>query len=247
VIITRVSQGASGNARGTTATSNSITVTLQQSPIVGNVLVAVVGTAVASTDTVSVVSTVTQDANVTWCASKVIGENHYVAGWSSRRLNVEIWYGVVVGNNATTTITVNLDHNATVGGVCNICEYSGLDVSSVPTSLVDKTASAYRVSSNYPVTGTTATTSIANELTVGGISCASGFSMTAANYGTLFDGVKLSSGLAVGFFEYIVSTTGTYSNGAVDTQHWDWDGCIATFKAATLTLTPRRLLLGVGL
>jgi hypothetical protein len=218
--ITRISQGASGYAKGTSATA-TLTVNLQQAPVSGNLLVACIAMCSGSNIAVSSIS----QTNVTWTEQKKV----YTA-----YAETLIWAGVVSAS-AGTAITVNLASAPSYGSIADVCEYSGL----LTTGFLDKTASWTGVSPNA-LTGTTATTTQATELWIGatviaGADCPQ--QATPLNSFTLLDGTRYGSYLTISYLEYIASATGTANSGAsgggVGTDAAS--GCIATFKGAAST------------
>jgi hypothetical protein len=206
--------------RGTTVGS-SISVTMTSTPTAGNVEVAVIGTLHVDGVLASVTS-ITQ-SGVTW--TQQVSKAAY-------NENIEIWLGVV-NSGASTSITVNLNNTASGGGVADICEYSGVATS----NFLDLTATNAGTSV-YPDTGTTATTTQADELWIGGaISNAGSYQREPTDGFTLFDGLAYSY-IYVGYLEKIVSSTGAaHSSTNTDAVAGDWKGCIATFKAATTKKT----------
>jgi len=202
-----------GNARGTT-TGSSIAVTMASTPISGNVLVAVIGT--YRSGSVAIVNSITQ-TGVTWTKqiSKAVGTT----------LNIEIWLGVV-SSGASKNITITLNQAATYGAVADVCEYSGVATS----NFLDKTATNSG-SSKYPDTGTTATTTMANELWIGGTVPTEPQSSPTNGF-TLLDGALYNTTMSVGYLEKIVSSTGTAHSSTTTADSVSWGGCIATFKGA---------------
>jgi len=206
--ITRVQ----GNARGTT-TSNSISVTMGSAPTSGNVVIAAIGIYASS---LLDVNSITQ-TGVTW--------SQVVTG-ASGAARCSIWIGIV-GSDAGTGITVNLSGTANGGAVCDVCEYSGIPT----TNYLDKTATASGVGASTS-TGTTGTTTQADELWIGAISAFFGQSSPTNGF-TLLDGAKTD--ISVAFLEKIVSATGTANSGTTQAGDGFYRGCIATFKAAGIT------------
>jgi hypothetical protein len=203
-----------GPARGT-STTTTISVTLSGTPVNGNVLVACIG---GNPDTTTAVQSITQ-TGVTW--SPVVGVSQY--------MTAEIWVGIV-GSGASTSVSITLTASV-AGAVADICEYSGL----VTVSPVDKSNSAYdNGSPTSGLTGTTATTTQADELWVG-IVCTGQVQSTPLNGFTLLDGA-VSNYTSVSFLEKIVSATGTANSGTSWTGGYSCAGCIATFKASGATL-----------
>ena len=215
-----------GNAKGTSATS-TITVTLVSTPISGNVLIAVIGTRLAATEVT--VSSITQ-TGVTW--------TEQISKYSGN-INVELWLGVV-GSGASTTITITLSATPS-GSVADVCEWSGIATS----GFLDKTAT--NAGAGYTAdTGTTDTTTKANELWVGGINDQSGDLTTPTNGFTLLDGLT-QTWLVIAYLYKIVSATGTANSGASTVASNSWVGCIATFKALSPkgTIAIHAKLLGI--
>jgi hypothetical protein len=210
-----------GNAKGTApGGSTSITATLDYTPTEGNVLIAVVGA--GSTGAYAQEVTSISQTGVTWTKQVADDNNHNIAS--------EIWLGVV-GSGASETLTVNLYTNIVPGsmGIVDVCEYTGI----ATTNYLDKTASQNGGPSDVHYTGTTNTTTQADELWIGGIFVSSNYDQTSPSNGfTLLDGAaNYPYGSNLGYFEKIVSSTGT----AVTSSHTFNDayyyGCIATFKA----------------
>jgi hypothetical protein len=218
--ITRVQ----GPARGTT-TGNSIPVTMGAAPTNGNVLIAVIGLNKDGGGAITV-SSITQ-TGVNW--SKVVGYNN-----AATYGDAEIWFGVV-GSGASTTATIALSTSTgNNGGVANISEYSGVATS----NYTDKTSTNYGNSGTSVDTGTTATTTQADELWIGAyggdFSAIYHVLSSPSNGFTLLDGAGL--GIADGLYGYvekIVSAIGTADCSCSTTNAVDgWAGCIATFFAS---------------
>jgi len=205
--------GQSG--RGTWSSGSSMSATMAETPIQGNILVACVGINCGTGDGDSVTS-IAQN-NVTWTLQ--IAEN------TTRP--AEIWFGVV-GASAGTGITVNMSDTPDWGAIFNVYEYSGVATS----SFLDKTASWSDGFNIVTLTGTTAETTQADELWIGcTLNGGHTTQNTPLNGFTLYDGVYDGKTLTVGFLEKIVSSTGTANSGV--TSEWSVNsGCIATFKAA---------------
>ncbi|MCW4048046.1 MAG: hypothetical protein NWE99_10900 [Candidatus Bathyarchaeota archaeon] len=209
--ITRVQ----GNARGVANSGNSVSITMSSAPTQGNVLVLTFGLSEGSNYPTNKVSNITQ-SGVSWSL--------VVAKTISGQMDGEIWLGTV-GANASPNITVNLDSAIEVGAVADVCEYSGV-------AIVDKTASA-NGSDHNPKTGTTETTTQAEELWIGCISTY-GTQTNPENGFTLLDGAQYGNYMSLGFLEKIVSATGQAQSGVITNDIWtDWSGCIATFNASS--------------
>jgi hypothetical protein len=204
--------------RGTSNQTSTINVTLDNTPTVGNTLIAAIGNSSDNAD--CHVSSISQ-TGVSW--SKITSSSNY----PTILVESEIWLGNVF-SSASTTITVNLTQ-ARWYHICNVCEYSGL-----LSSPLDKTASNIG-SGNTVDSGTTATTTQTNELWVGSLCGGSGSAglSNVTNGFTMLDGVRFIS-LSVGFCEKIVSTTGSANVSATTAYSPHWAGCIATFKEGTV-------------
>lgn len=206
--ITRVQ----GPARGTSATT-TLSVTMAETPIEGNVLVVVIGLGCSVEGTVSSIV----QTGVTWAKqiSKVNGT----------QCSVELWLGVI-GSGASTSVTITLSATPSYGSIANICEYSD-----IATDPLDKTATNSG-DTEATDTGTTATTTEADELWIGGIGVRNSEQDTPTNGFTLIDGVKYDN-FSVAYLEKIVSSTGAANSGTTGTYLTvKWAGCIATFKMA---------------
>jgi hypothetical protein len=141
-------------------------------------------------------------------------------------LDVEIWLGIVSAS-ASKSITINLNAAPAAAAVGDVCEYSGIATS----SFLDQTASANGDNAK-PLTGTTITTTQANELWVGlTMSTFSSAQSSPLNSFTLYDGTYTYP-VSVAFLSYIASATGTANSGTTISNTQYWAGCIATFKAA---------------
>jgi hypothetical protein len=221
----RVSSYASGPARGTTGFTPT-TVTLPSIPVQGNLLIAVVGIVCSSTYVPSVTS-ITQ-TGVTWSRQvQAYNAPEYNDWWV-----VEIWAGVV-GSGASTSVSIawtGLGSSNTC--IADICEYSGL----VTSGFLDKTASnsCGTAKTNALDTGTTATTTQATELWIGGTfiqSTTDAQSLRSGSTFTFLDGTNNGLG-SLAYYEKIVSTTGTADSGSTTANADWWIGAIATFIAS---------------
>jgi len=200
-----------GNARGTSGSgSTSVSVTLGATPTAGNVLVLTIG--IYGQVNLPSVTGISQ-TGVTW---------YYQIKSSRSTIDDEIWFGVV-GSGASKSLTVSW---ANFGySVADVCEYSGI----LTSGYLDKTATNSG-QSKYSDTGTTATTTQADELWIG--ATASGTTQTTPTNGfTLLDGVN-NVAISIAYLEKIVSATGTADSGTTMTGSISWAGCIATFKAS---------------
>ena len=192
---------------------------LATAPVAGNTLVAVISTRGTSAGRVSAIS----GGGVTWSR---VSQATNTGGTTT-----EIWYGPNV-SSGTTGITIT---QASLRSAAVVIEYSGL---LVPTSF-DLAANQHRQTSTAAVTGTTATTTQANELWIGGIGIADGRRTLNAPYGNAFTVVAspksgtTSSDAMIYALEKIVSTTGAASSSGTLSTSDAWSGTIATFKAAS--------------
>jgi hypothetical protein len=209
--ITRVQ----GYYQGTSSTSASLPVTMTNTPIQGDLLVAVIAT--SDTTNYQTVSTITP-TGVTW-AKQVSQTNFY--SMTSYYFDIEIWVGVV-GAGAPTTITVTLTAAAGRGAVADVCEYSGLKT----IGFLDKTATH----PGSTDTGTTATTTQPTELWIGGVNSDPYAQTTSTNTNgfTLLDGA-VHTAVSCAYLEKIVTTTGAAYSGTTTSSSYSPVGCIATF------------------
>jgi hypothetical protein len=209
--ITRVQ----GNEKATVTNEASIEVNMSDTPTAGNLLVAATG--IVATDSAQYTSSISQ-TGVTW--TKQIGPTYSTVAY----LTVEIWVGVVE-SGAESNMTFNL--HGTANATADVCEYSGL----LTSGFLDKTA--FSNSWQYYVdSGTTATTTQANELWIGALLSYGGLTQSDPTDGfTLLDGNGTDNGMyALGFAEKVVSETGAaHVRATCDESRYI--GCIATFKA----------------
>jgi len=233
--ITRVQ----GNARGTATSGSTITVTMASTPTSGNMIVIVIFNQ-NFYDSVAITVSSISETGVTWTGSG----NGKATGLSWSKVDTEIWIGTV-GSGASKTITVQL--SASLGtyatAIANACEYNGLASAS---SVLDKTATNGQGGFTSAITGTTATTTQANELWIGGIgdlntginAYGPATQSSPTNSFTLLDGANLLGSApayynqSLGYLERIVSSTGTANSGVtLATLDYVSIGVIATFKA----------------
>jgi hypothetical protein len=221
--------------RGIATSSSTLTLTLNNTPASGNILVAVIGTFGSYPPLVS--SIAQQSGNVTWTQQK------YSSQYNIYGRRVEIWTGIVSGT-VSPTLTITLA--ASQGGssaladpvIANVAEYSGLDT----TSLLDTSATSTGTYTTTLTTGTTPTTSQADELWIGGLfyvtNLASGGTITApTNSFTLYDGTSHGSSVttSLAYLERIVSATGTAYSGATGASGATYSayvGCIVALKGS---------------
>lgn len=199
--------------------ATSLALTLGAAPTNGNFLVAVITTTGTTANRVSSIS----QTGATWVKSHEVLNN----------MSLEIWYAENV-SGAATGITINYAASVTSSAV--VVEYSGIATS----SSIDQTASN---SGTYPGTadsGTTATTSQANELWFAGLADNQAIGVSWNAPSNSFTEIVESNniGIEVVAEERIVSSTGTANTAAAHSiapLSGDWCGIIATFKEATAT------------
>ena len=217
-------QTATGNTGSSAA--NTFTVTLNSAPANGNTLMAIVSTR-GNTDSrmISISQT-----GATWTRA--------VQKTNTNGVTTEIWYAPNT-TSAVTTVRINLAASLCAAAV--VMEYSGI----LTTNPLDKTASATG-NNNSPLTGTTTTTTQANELWIGGVGFMnSNYNIQGnpANYFTNITSANSNSGSGswwwwtptpdndakVYAFEKIVTSTGQASTGGTLSNSTNWSGAIATF------------------
>ena len=219
-----------------------VAIALDSTPIVGNLLIALIAYSGGCSSVNSVTTT-----NVTW--SKVVSKQHVLEYGSTL---VEIWKGVISANPSKTT-TINFTTLTYHSCSAIITEYSGL------SGDVDKTASnACSAVGTSGDSGTTDTTVGSSELWIactGGkahaINDANLVQSNPTNSFTLVDQIYILCvawgwGATCGYEEKIVSSTGTANTGTTYDASTDWIGVIATFKAL-LTVSTKTYLSDVVL
>jgi hypothetical protein len=210
--------------RGIATSSTSLVITLDSAPASGNVLVAVIATYASTPPSVLSIS----QTNVAWTQQK------YSSDSSLYGRRIEIWTGIASAN-ASATLTITLSATADPV-IANVFEYSGLNTS----GLLDTSASSSGTNTTVLTTGTTPTTSQADELWIGGIfnitNLTNGVGISAPTNGfTLYDGTGAVAGQtkALAILEKIVNSIGVaYSNatGASGATYSAYVGCIVTLK-----------------
>ena len=209
------------SATGSTGTSSKTTfsVTLSAGPVAGNTLVAVISTRGTSDNRVS--SIAQTGANWTRAAQAT----------NAGGTTIEIWIAPNVAAGTGTAITIT---QASLRSAAVVVEYSGV----LAASPLDRTNGATG-SSTAAVTGTTAITTQANELWLGGIGIADGRRTLDAPYGNAFavaasaqSGTTNSDAMSYAL-EKMVNATGSASSSGTVSSSDAWSGVIATFKAAS--------------
>ena len=204
------------------STSTSFTVTMTAAPTNGNALIAVISTRGLAANPITAIAS----TGATWAR---VGQSVNSAGSTS-----EIW-SAPVGASAGTTVTFT-----TLVGRCSgvVIEYSG-----VLANPADQTASGSNTGT-AAVTGTTAATTQARELWIGGI----GFPNSTPTLGTILNSFTSVASVVTTSttpdhnvktyaLESIVAATGTANSGGTLSTSVAWSGEVATFNAATTALT----------
>lgn len=208
-------------SRGTASSGTTISVTLAQTPSQGNKLIAaIVANQTSGTESVS---SITQ-TGVTW--NRVVQINPVACD--------EIWIGDVA-SGASTSVTVTFAQSV-FAAIADICEWSGL-----ATNPVDTTATTGGTTSTQTSTGTISMTAQADELWIGTVGVYNQAQSDPTNSFTMLDGefLNVSGGVSQSYLYRIVSSTGSASSGTtIGTSSNAWQGCIATFKAASGGASP---------
>ena len=216
-------QSATGNSGSSKATTFSVTLT--STPVSGNTMIAVISTRGTSAGSVTGIT----QTGATW--------SRVTQATNSGGSTTEIWYASNI-SGAGTTVTIT---QASLRSAAIVMEYSGV----LTASPLDVTANSTG-NSTAAVTGTTTTTSQANELWIGGIGLVnSGYTLSSIlNSFTSVTSSQststASNNAKIYALEKFVSATGTASSGGTVSTTSYWSGAIATFK----TVTPTNLALG---
>ncbi len=207
------------DATGTSSVSTSVSASYASTPTANNLLIAIVGD---------------NDGNDN--ATAISGWTKVLpVGNASGTNEVAIFYKVATGAESTT---VTATTSAGTTSCMAIYEYSGL----VTTSVLDKNTAGGSIGSPQS-TGTTATTTVANELII-----VAGFTTGAAPTFTSWSNsfnlrnsvVTTTFGLFTG--DQIVSATGAYSSSLAVSGGIAFMGTvIATFKGSTVVATGNML------
>ena len=222
-----------GPTLGTWSSGNSFDVILSSAPTRGDVLICTFGdnNGFAFDPIVSIANV---GGNVTW--TKQVG-NAYNDGVSGYYYDSEIWYGVVNSASSSRNITITLASGVngtftegTYAAEAFVSEYSGMATS----GFLDRTASNQGVSTESD-SGTTATTTQANELCIASIVASApqnnptnGFTLTHYTAGIACDLANFNETLSTTGIVDTGAHIGTIMNGFLH----DYDGCIATFFAS---------------
>jgi autotransporter-associated beta strand protein len=212
-----------------TAGSSPITVTLANTPANGNTLIAVVATMSTSATAATVSS-----SGATWTRAASAAETG-APPLGLDGAEIEIWYATNL-QSASKTVSISLP--SSTAGAAVVMEYSGV----LTASPLDKTASNKNDNSS-PLTGTTATTTQANELWIGaiGVQGSSTTFSSPQNGFTVYNSVQnyewynLISQYYLSAYaldSVVTATGGAYTGGTLGTGTY-WSGAIATFKASS--------------
>lgn len=190
-------------------------VTLGATPGDGNLLVALIATANAATGQVSSIS----QTGATWVRAVEV---------ASASNTTEIWYAENV-SGAGTSVTVNYSGTALTNII--ILEFDGI----VSSSSLDQTASNTGTYPGSADSGTTATTSQANEVWVAALTDEIFPSGTWNSPSNSFTEVTETANIFLNMVgeERTVTATGTANTSAGRGSaplSGDWSGCVATFK-----------------
>ena len=220
------------SAKGSTGANaaSTISVTMGGTPAAGHTMIAVIATR-GTTAGGNIVTSITQTGipNGTWVRA---AEAHNTS------MTTEIWYASNLPAGAGTAVTIN---QASFLSAAVVMEYSGI-LTAVP---LDQIALGNSVGTSLDaVTGTTATTTQANELWIGGI----GYAHSTRTLGTILnsftsvDNAVTSNATSgnnamVYAIERIVSAAGAASSGGtISSSATQWAGTIAAFKASNSIL-----------
>ncbi len=221
-----VAQGRIQSAIGNTGTNASIsfTVTLASPPQKGSTLIAVISGRTTTTNNVSGL-VLSGGGTTTWTRAVSVSANN--------TNNTEIWYTTALSASAGTTVTIT---QGSTRAAAVIMEYDNL----LYGAPLDRIASANGNNSTVS-TGTTATTTAANELWIGAASLrSSAYTLGAiTNSFTEIDNAASTSGTSdsnakVYALERVVNSTGAASTGGTVSSSSRWSGAIATFKQVTI-------------
>lgn len=205
--------------------SSTLTVTLNQTPVSGNVLIAVISNYGAG-DNFRDVSSISE-TGVSWNSTPQIKLQFVVNEYGT----IEVWFGVV-GTGASTTVSITISSSSNYGFIANILEFSGV----VTTSYLDKTTT-HHASGTSATTGTTATTDTATELFIGGIASWNLYTHSSPLNGfILLDGQTWTGGYTTESFLFkFVSSTGTASSGVTISTTQEYVGVMTTFRCVSTT------------
>jgi|GEM_PF-1056483 len=215
-------QTATANT-GTTA-STSFVATLSTAPVTRNTLIAVIST---RSNTTNNVTSITQ-SGATW--ARAVSST----GNSTNNTTTEIWYTTAL-SDAATAITIN---QGSARSAAVVMEYSGLAYGAP----FDQVASNFNSAQNTAATtGTTATTTSADELWIGGIGLRSS-SYTLSSITNSFSIISFSNSTnstatnnsKIYALDRVVNSTGDATTGGTVSTRTYWSGAVAAFKVAVI-------------
>jgi hypothetical protein len=219
--ITRVQEPLRVDSTGT-----SLTVTLSNTPEVGDVIIAEF-----CYKTTLWGSSFASQTGVTW---------KQVQAASNGDMNVEIWAGVVTSASASKTVKANLPGSASAA-ILDVAVYRGLNtnyiLNSVPAMDIGANGIGDGTSTSISAVGS-GTTYYSTELWLGGAMMLTYGQTSPQNGFILIDG-QVTNLISLGYYEQIVSARGQPHLGATGLGSGKWLAIVVCFPAApTLNLTP---------
>ncbi len=216
----RVGSAATGSTGAAAASSLAVAVA---APTVGNTLIAVIATRSSSASAVAGITN--GGTTLSWTRA--------VQTTPSTTTTTEIWYAPVLAG-AATPVTISL--SASVFAAAVVTEYSGV----LTANPLDVTANNSNGSNSAAAsTGTTAATTQASALAVGGIGLrSSAYSLGTPTNSFVAIANSASSGSAtsnakVYAFDKILTSIGTLTSGGTVSTSSRWSGALAIFRAAS--------------
>ena len=146
---------------------------------------------------------------------------------------VSMWYAKNITGGASHTITVNYDDTITFASTCVAQEFSGIDTTA-PLDVYASTAAT----STSPTSGATSSTTLADELVVGGLAFTAATTTVTLGSGYTNLGTTHQTNAGVGMESKIVSGTGAQTATFTLGASRSWSCAVATFKAATAGSSP---------
>jgi phosphotransferase system IIB component len=215
-------------------TGGSFTVALTNSPADGNMLVALITTCGKANNMVTGISQNSGTVNWTYVTSA-----DYYIGSGGYGAETEIWYATNV-QSAGQSVTITVKANGSIyysDAAAVVVEYSGV----LTNGALDQKTNNYGTSATAS-TGTTPTTTQANELWVGGIGIAGISYYTLSGVGSGWNVANYCDKYGWAYYydtiyalETNVTATGQAScTGTISSSAY-WSGVVATFKASSST------------
>ena len=210
-------------ASTTCSNGGATTISCSLAPQNGDALIAIVGTRGTADNRVS---SITQTGAV-WTRAIQVS--------TSSGATTEIWYALNI-SGATASITITLAASMKASAI--IAEYSGIATSNA----LDKVATSTGRSAT-PRTGITTMTSQSDELWIGALNATGTATYSAPSNNFILIGNALSTGGGAAtknsaeYLEKIISANGTATTTATLSLNATWSGAIATFKAATSSIS----------